>query len=288
MSVMESVRTSGAAVGRLGRGRYGAALRTWPCVLGLVIVGLIAVVSIVGPFVIPYGPDDQGPDSLLSPTGQHLLGTDEVGRDLFARLLAGTRVDLLIVLVAVPVAAVVGTLLGLVGMLSRRVGGAVQRVFDVLLGVPGVVLGIAVALALTPGLPSVIVAIVLVIMPVFGRQARSSLLGQLPLDYVTAAEVLGYSRTRVTLRHILPNIVDVLLVRFTVELAHAIMIEGSLSVVGLGIQPPQSSLGAMIKGGSSYLLENPWYALAPVLVVVLLVMGFTLVSGALNRAVLRS
>ena len=91
-----------------------------------------------------------------------------------------------------------------------------------------------------------------------------------------------------TLRHILPNIVDVLLVRFTVELAHAIMIEGSLSVVGLGIQPPQSSLGAMIKGGSSYLLENPWYALAPVLVVVLLVMGFTLVSGALNRAVLRS
>jgi len=288
MTVTDLVKAPQGFVRNVGRGRYGAALRTWPCVLGLLIVGLIALVSIVGPWALPFGANEQGPDSLMPPNREHFLGTDEVGRDLFARLLAGTRVDLLIVLVAVPVAAVVGTMLGLLGMVSRRLGGAVQRVFDVLLGVPGIVLGIAVALALTPGLPSVVVAIVLVIMPVFGRQARSSMLGQVPLDYVTAAEVLGYSRFRVTRRHILPNIVDVLLVRFTVELAHAIMIEGSLSVVGLGIQPPQSSLGAMIKGGSSYLLQNPWYALAPVLVVVLLVMGFTLVSGALNKAVLRS
>lgn len=269
-------------------GRYLRALRTWQGIAGLVLIVVIVLVSLAGPYLLPYGPNQQGPESLLQPGADHLLGTDEVGRDLFARLLAGTRVDLLIVLIAVPVSAVAGTLLGLVGMLNKRLGSIVQRIFDVLLGVPAVVLGIAVAIAISPGMVSVVVAIVLITMPIFGRQARSSLLGQLPLDYVAAAEVLGYSRLRIMLKHVLPNILDVLFVRFTVELAHAIMIEGSLSVVGLGIQPPQSSLGSMIKDGSSYLLVNPWYALAPVILVVALVVAFTLVAGALNKAVLRS
>lgn len=250
-------------------------------------MAFVVLVSVVGPFLLPYGPFEQGRDSLQGPSAAHLLGTDEVGRDLLARVLAGARVDLVITLIAVPIAAVAGTLLGLVAVLSRFADTLVQRMFDVLIGVPAVILGIGVALAISPGMESVIIAITLVTMPIFGRQARGALLGQLSLDYVAAAEVLGYPRRRVMVRHILPNIVDVIFVRFAVEMAHAIMIEGGLSVVGLGIQSPQPSLGSMIKDGSSYLFETPLYALAPIFVVVLLVIGYIMVSDALNRAVLR-
>lgn len=269
-------------------GRYGRALRTPKGAAGLALVLLIVVAALVGPLFLSHGPFEQGPDSLQPPSGEHWLGTDEVGRDLLARVLAGTRIDLVVTLIAVPISAVVGTLLGLVGMLSPVVGAFFQRVFDVLLGVPAVILGIGVAIAITPGVESVIIAIVLVTLPIFGRQARSALLGQLPQDYVAAAEVLGFPRRRVMLRHVLPNIADVIFVRFAIEMAHAIMVEGGLSVIGLGIQSPQASLGSMIKDGSGYLLNTPLYALAPVLVVVVLVIGYTMLSDALNKVVLRS
>ncbi|MER7282109.1 ABC transporter permease [Dactylosporangium sp. NPDC000244] len=277
----------GPAGGRVRRSRYLAALRTPGGIVGMCLVLLIVLASLIMPLLLPYGPYQQGPNSLLSPGGGHPLGTDEVGRDLLARVVAGTRLDLLITLIAVPVAAVAGTLLGLLSVVNGWLGAFFQRVFDVLLGVPAVILGVAVTIAVAPGTAAVVIAIVLVVMPVFGRQARSSLLGQLPLDYVAAAEVLGYPRRRVMLRHILPNIIDVIIVRFAVEMSHAIMVEGGLSVVGLGIQSPDASLGSMIKSGSGYLLEHPAYALAPVVVVVLLVVGYTLLSNALNQAVLR-
>lgn len=270
----------------IGR-RYLMALRSPKGAIGLALVLLVVLVSVIAPFLLPYGEYEQGPDALITPTAQHLLGTDEVGRDLLARLLAGTRVDLVITLIAVPIAAAAGTLLGLLGMLSRWTGMLFQRVFDVLLGVPAVILGVAVAIAITPGMQSVIIAIVLVTLPVFGRQAGSSLASQLPLDYVAAAEVLGFPRRRVMMRHVLPNIIDAILVRVAVVMAQAITVEGGLSVIGLGIQSPQPSLGSMIKDGSAYLLDNPLYALAPIGVVVILVVGYTMLSDVLNRAVLR-
>lgn len=269
------------------RSRYAQALATPSGIVGLVLLSSIVLAATFGPLLLPFGPFEQGRESLRPPSQQHLLGTDEVGRDLLARVLSGLRIDLVVTLVAVPLAAAVGTILGLIGVVSPIGGALAQRLFDTLLGVPAVILGIGVALAISPGMQSVIIAIVLVTMPIFGRQARSALLGQLHLDYVAAAEVLGLPRWRTMLRHILPNIVDVLLVRFAVQMAEAIMIEGGLSVIGLGIQPPQPSLGAMIKGGSAYLLDLPLYALAPVAIVVLLVAGYLTLADALNRAVLR-
>lgn len=267
--------------------RYLRALTRPKGYIGLSLVVLIVLAAVLGPVLVAYGPNEQGPDALTSPGGKHLLGTDEVGRDLLSRVLAGTRVDLIITLAAVPVAALAGILLGLVGYLSPLLGALFQRIFDVLLGIPAIVLGVAVAIAVTPGQKSVMIAIVLVTMPIFGRQTRSALNGQLPLDYVSAGQVLGYSRWRILFRHVLPNIVDVLLVRFAIEMAHAIMIEGGLSVIGLGIQSPAASLGSMIKDGGSYLLDTPMYAMAPVAVVVVLVVGYTLLADALNEEVLR-
>ena len=268
-------------------GRYREAFGSVKGRLGLAVILLVVLGAVLGPLFLPHGPYEQGRDALTTPNGTYPLGTDEVGRDLLARVLAGTRVDLIITLIAVPIAAVVGTLLGLVGMLNRHIGNFAQRVFDVLLGVPAVLLGVSVAIAVDPGVSSVIVAIVLVTTPIFGRQTRSSALGQTSLDYVSAAEVLGFPRHRIMLRHVLPNIIDAIFVRVAVVMALAISIEGGLSVIGLGVQSPQPSLGSMIKDGGSYIYDVPLYALAPVFVVIVLIVGYTMVSDALNEAVLR-
>ena len=124
-------------------------------------------------------------------------------------------------------------------------------------------------------------------MPKFGKQARVALLGEMSREYVAAAEVLGYPKRRVMFRHILPNIIDSIFVRFSVQMAQAVIVEGGLSLIGLGIQPPQPSLGSMIKSGSPYLFNHPLYSLAPVIVVIALVAGYVLMSDALNQAMLR-
>lgn len=268
-------------------GRYQEAFASRKGRTGLGLIALIVLAAVLGPIFLAHGPYEQGPDALTTPNGTHLLGTDEVGRDLLARVLAGTRVDLIITLIAVPIAAIAGTLLGLVGLLNRTIGSVAQRVFDVLLGVPAVLLGVSVAIAVEPGVTSVIVAVILVTTPIFGRQTGSAVLGQVTLDYVSAAAVLGFPRHRIMLRHVLPNIIDGIYVRVAVVMSLAISIEGGLSVVGLGVQSPQPSLGSMIKDGGSYLYDVPLYALAPVMVVIVLIVGYTMVSDALNEAVLR-
>ena len=270
-----------------GLGRYRRAFRTPRARIGAGLILATAAIAIVGPWLLNYGAYEQGADALTTPSFGHLLGTDEVGRDLLARVLEGTRVDLVITLVAVPIAAAAGSLLGLVVMVNRWVGNLFQRLFDVLLGMPAVIVGVGVAIVVEPGTRSVIIAIVLVALPIFGRQTGVAVAGQVALDYVAAARVLGLPRSRIVLRHVLPNIIDVIFVRFAVVMSLAIMVEGGLSVIGLGIQSPQPSLGSMIKDGGSYLFDVPAYALAPVAVVILLVVGYTMLADALNEAVLR-
>lgn len=268
--------------------RYLHALRSPKGVSGLVVLGVIVLLGLVGPLLLAAGPYTQSAEALAASSGGHLLGTDEVGRDILARILTGIRIDLLICLVAVPLSAICGTLLGLLGGLSRVLGETFQRVFDVLLGFPGIILGIAVSLVLGSGFTAIVVAIVLTTIPVFGRQARAALLTQLSRDYVVAATVVGVPRGRILLRHVLPNVVDSVITLVAVVMSTAVKIEGGLSVVGLGIQPPQPSLGAMISAGSKYVFQSPLYALVPVLLLAALVFALTLISDALNRAGLRS
>ncbi|MEV6900343.1 ABC transporter permease [Amycolatopsis sp. NPDC051372] len=271
------------------RNRYLLGLRSPRGLTGAVLVLLVLFAGLLGPLLLGIDPLEQGA-SALAPAGTagHLLGTDEVGRDILARVLAGIRVDVLISVVAVPIAAALGTALGMLSALNALAGGAVQRVFDVLLGFPGVVLGVAIGIALGPGQTAVMVTCVLFAMPVFGRLTRLATLGQLNRDYVNAATVLATPRWKIVVRHILPNVMDTVLVRAAVAVAQAVQIEGGLSVIGLGIQPPEPSLGSMISGGSPYLATLPSYAIVPVAVVFLLVFGFTLIADALNKAVLRS
>jgi peptide/nickel transport system permease protein len=290
MTLAHAERPSGESVVPAPRRRnpYVTGLGSPGGVAGLTLIGVVLLTGILGPVFLSYGPLQQGTNALAGAgSGGNLLGTDEFGRDLLARGMAGIRVDALVAVVAVPVAAVAGSLLGMLSGLHRRAGGAVQRLFDILLGFPGIVMGIAVGIAMSPGRNSVIVAVVLVTMPAFGRQTRLTTLSQLSRDYVSAATVAGTPRWQIILRHVAPNIVDAVLVRAAVAVAQAIQIEGGLSVIGLGIQPPRASLGSMISAGSPYLDSHPLYSLVPVAVVFMLVLGFTMLADALNKAVLR-
>jgi peptide/nickel transport system permease protein len=263
-------------------------LRTGRGATGLAIVALVLLAGLIVPLFLKYGALDQSGETLVGAgVGGHLFGTDEVGRDILARTLQGVRVDALLAVISVPVAAVLGTALGLASALSRRGGAAAQYLFNFLLGFPGVVMGIAVSIAIAPGVTAICVAIVLVTIPTFGRQARLTALGEMSRDYVSAATVVGRSRRAILVSHILPNVADSVIVRLAPAVSAVIQIEGALSVVGLGIQPPQASLGEMIATGSQYLSNAPLYALAPLGVVFVLVLGLSLVAGALNRAMLR-
>lgn len=288
-TLSEEPRTSGVGAARASRGNpYIAGLLSRRGITGISLVGIIVLCSLVIPPFLDYGPLQQGAAALAPPgVGGHLLGTDEVGRDLLARVLAGVRVDALIAVIAIPAAAVLGSGLGMLSGLYRRTGGVIQRVFDILLGFPGIVMGVAVGITISPGVVSVIVTVVLVTAPAFGRLTRMTALTQLSRDYVSAAVVVGTPRWRIIARHVLPNVADTILVRAAVAVAQAIQIEGGLSVVGLGVQPPQASLGAMISSGSPYLSDHPLYSLVPVAVVFVLVLGFTMLADALNKAVLR-
>ncbi|MFJ9693961.1 ABC transporter permease [Kitasatospora sp. NPDC101183] len=279
-----------AATAAAGRRRLPAlppALRTPRGRVGAALVLLVVLLGLLGPLLLDADPYRQGRDALAGPAWAHPLGTDEVGRDLLARVLAGVRTDLLVCLLAVPAAAVLGTLLGLLGGLNRLLGELVQRLFDLLLGFHGLLLGLALALLVRPGPTTVAATIVLSALPSFGRQARAALLGQLARDHVVAARVLGVPRGRVLRRHVLPNVVDATTALLAVAMAHAVKIEGGLSVLGLGVQPPAPALGAMINAGSKYLFLQPGYALAPVALLGLLVFGLTLLADSFNRERLR-
>jgi peptide/nickel transport system permease protein len=217
----------------------------------------------------------------------HLFGTDELGRDLLVRALYGLRTDLSIIAVAVPISMILGTALGLVGALSRTASAVIQRLLDIILGFPGVVLGICVVMIIGPGWLALVTAIAIGGLPVFGRQARAALLEQNTREYVTAARALGVDKKTVLVRHILPNAIDPILVNGALFVVAAIFIEAGLSIIGLGIQPPEPSLGSLLNVGMRFIESAPMYILGPTLVLILLSMAFSLLSDALNDSVNR-
>jgi peptide/nickel transport system permease protein len=267
--------------------RYVTALRGPRGATGAILLGLLVLASLLAPVLFPAGYDDQSGNALTGPSGAHWLGTDELGRDILARTVFGLRTDLSLLLTAVPVSAALGTLLGLSGVLARWLGAGTQRLLDVILGFPGLLLGMTVVLVLGTGWFALFVSILVVGLPSFGRLARAGLLVEQEREYVLAARVLGVRRRTVLVRHVLPNVVDPILVNTAVYMVVAIFIEAGLSIVGLGIEPPIPSLGAMLNTGARYVEAHPAYVLGPGLVLLLLALALTLLSNALNKAVLR-
>ncbi|SDT72290.1 ABC transporter permease [Jiangella sp. DSM 45060] len=265
--------------------RYASGLRSPRGIAASAIIVLIGAAAALAPVLFPAGYDVQSADSLAGPSLEHPFGTDELGRDLLVRSVFGVRADLTLIVAAVPVSGVVGMILGMLGSISRVLGIAAQHVLDVIVGFPSLILGISIVLLSGPGWTALFVAIVIAGLPGFGRLARAVELSQQSREYVLAARTLGVGRARIIVRHILPSTLDPVIVHAAVFAVTAIFIETGLSIVGLGLQPPEPSLGTLLNAGMRYVYESPSYVVGPMLILLLLALAFTLLADALNETV---
>ncbi|MFI6348943.1 ABC transporter permease [Streptomyces sp. NPDC050560] len=267
-----------------GRGGLLGALRTPAIGVSAALLLLLALASLVVPPLLPHGPDELASATALAPPSwAHPLGTDELGRDLLARVLAGTRLTLLVIVTGVPLSLAAGGLLGLFSSAGRWSDTPVQRLFDVVLAFPALILGLAFAAVLGAGLPAVVTTVAVAATPMIGRVLRGAVRAQAHREYVHSARVLGVPTARLYLRHILPNCFDVLLVQTALSCATAVFIEGGMGFLGLGVAPPDPSLGSLLNTSLSLLTSSPFYAIGPLVVISLMVLCFTLLADALNR-----
>jgi peptide/nickel transport system permease protein len=276
------------ARGFTGASRYLNAFRRPKGILGLSLLGVMVLAALLAPVVFPGAIDRQSSNSFLKPSLAHPFGTDELGRDIFVRCIYALRISLSLVLVAVPVAALLGTLMGIAGAASRVLGDIFQRLFDIVLGFPSLVLGICIVVVLGAGWLSLAVTIVIFSLPHFGRLARASLLAEEGKEYVLAARVLGVNKAKVMTRHILPNTLDPIFVQLSLAMIAGIFVEAALSIVGLGIQPPTPSLGTLLNVGVRYVYVQPMYTAGPIIMLLLLALAFNLIADALNSVALRT
>jgi peptide/nickel transport system permease protein len=251
----------------------------------LYLLALLAL-AIGAPWIAPHVPTHQDPMAVLAPTSQtHWLGTDDLGRDVFSRLIHGAPLTLSASFLAVGVATVVGLPLGLLaGFLGGWFDEAISRVIDTLLSFPAIVLAIGVTGALGVGLTNSMIAVGLVFAPTLARLARGQTLIVRRELYVDAARCFGASRTRLILRHILPNTVQPVIVQMTLLLAAALLAEASLSFLGLGVQPPQPSWGAMLARAYQYMEIAPEQMYAPGIAILLTALAFNTLGEALRVA----
>ncbi|WP_018683790.1 ABC transporter permease [Actinokineospora enzanensis] len=253
--------------------------------VGLVLVGLVVAAGLLGPLFVSWDPYQQIPGAnLLGPSAAHPLGTDDLNRDILARLLSGIRVDLLISFVAVPVGALIGCAVGAMATVNNTLDIAVQRLFDVLLAFPQLILAIGLAAVLGPGTLSVMIVVVSVEIPIFGRLLRTAVLRVRESPFVTAAQVVGAGKGHVLRVHVLPNSLEPVLVQLALSMSVAVFIEGAMSVLGIGVSPPEPSLGAVLTTSLHYLDLNPLFALGPLAVTAVLVLGFQSIAQAANAA----
>lgn len=252
--------------------------------LGVPLIVLVLAAAVLAPWVAPSPPLEMNPgQELRAPFGRFFLGSDEFGRDLWSRILFGARLSLAIGVTSVLIGTALGGTAGVVaGFLGGRTETVVLRLADCLLSFPPLILGIAVATILGPGAINAAVAVGIVTIPVFARLAWTSVLGEKTKDYVRAVESLGAPGARIIWRHILPNILGVLLVQITIAMAQAVLLEASLSFLGLGTQPPDPSWGGMLNESRAFLREAPWYGIVPGLALSALLLGLNLTADTVR------
>jgi peptide/nickel transport system permease protein len=255
-----------------------------PALVGLVILGLLVVVAVLGPAIAPYGVNAVDVDHMLEgPSGSHLFGTDELGRDVLSRVLLAARVSLVVAVVSVGLALLVGVTIGLVaGYYRGRVDNVLMRCMDVLFAFPVLLLAVAIVAVLGRGLVTAMVAIGVVYTPIFARVTRASVLSVREQVFVKAAVSIGASDGRIMRRHVLPNIAAPLIVQTSLSLAFAILSEAALSFLGLGIQPPQPSWGRMLYDARGFVQDSWWLGFFPGAAIFLTVLAFNVVGDALR------
>lgn len=290
--VPDGVETPGQGVpeapGASGLWRI-AARRLWDSPqgrAGALIVVAMASIAILAPAIAPYPPLELAPrDQFRPPSWSHPFGTDEFGRDLFSRVIYGSRISLVAGGGAVLLAALVGVSLGmLAGYFRGPTETVLSRLFDLILAFPAVLLAIAAIAVLGRSTQSAIIAIGIINVPAFARLARASVLTETEKDYVEAERSVGAGHGHILSRTLLPNVLPPVMVLASVAMAYAILLEASLSFLGLGTQPPAPSWGNMVSAGRTYLSNAAWYAVFPGIFIVVLILGLNMLGDGLRDA----
>src|SRR3954469_25996467 len=278
----------GGTAGLLYRSRkfFGRVLETRLVGSGLFILGLVLLFAIFADVLAPYNPNEQDYLALTeAPSSAHLLGTDDLGRDVLSRIIYGSRVSLQVGVIAVGIAVAIGVSLGLT---AGYAGGLVEdvaiRFVDALQAFPGLILALGITAALGPGIGNAMIAIGIVAAPAIARLTRAQTLAIREREFVAAAQVLGQSPFNIVVKHIWPNVTSPIIVQATLLIATAIVTEASLSFLGVGVVPPTPSWGSMIRVGSQYLEVAPWMSFAPGVAIFATLLAFNFVGDGLRRA----
>jgi peptide/nickel transport system permease protein len=269
-----------------GRSFLGNVLETRLVGTGLWILAIVVFCALFAGVISPYPPNEQDYLAITEgPTAAHPLGTDDLGRDVLSRIIYGSRVSLMVGVIAVGIAVVFGVTLGLLaGYAGGTIDDVAMRVVDAVQAFPGLILALGITAALGPGIENAMIAIGIVATPAIARLTRAQCLTIREREFVAAARVIGASPLAIVGRHIWPNVTAPIIVQATLLVATAILTEASLSFLGVGVKPPTATWGSMLRTGSQYLEVAPWLAFAPGVAIFATVLAFNFVGDGLRRA----
>jgi len=255
--------------------------------ISLVVILIFSFCAIFAPLVAPHDPTLQNYDNVRAvPSSDHLLGTDELGRDVLSRIIYGARISLVIGLVPTTISMVIGTILGLMaGFLGKKVDFVIMRLADIMLAFPSLLLAMVVMYTLGASLINIFIALSVVSWAGTARVVRSQTLSLKEKEFVEAAESIGVKKSVIMFRHILPNCLPSLIVLFTMNIPGSILSESSLSFLGIGAQPPLTSWGLMVVNGKQWLFSEPWIAIAPGVAILIIVLAFNFLGDGLRDAI---
>lgn len=260
--------------------------RNKAAMLGLILIVLMVLMALLADWIAPYPYGLQDYDSVSEgPSAKHWLGTDNLGRDILSRIIYGSRISLLVGFSAIITAIIFG---GFIGAFSAYYGGlidnGVMRVMDVLMAIPGMLLAIALAATMKPGLYNLVIAIAVAEIPLYARVVRSSVLTIKNQEFVEAAKCIGVADGRIIMRHILPNCLAPIIVQATLGMAGAILSAAALSFLGLGIQPPTPEWGSMLSGSRQYMRDYPHMVMFPGLAIMITIFALNILGDGLRDA----
>lgn len=252
---------------------------------GIILIALLLLIMLAGLLFSPYDAAQMnGKEKFMAPCVSHLMGTDNFGRDIFTRVQQGMGMTVLIALSVTVIGAVCGTILGAVtGYYGGWLDEILMRLNDALAAFPGILLALVFISILGSGKYNIILALGIIFIPSYARIVRGEFLRLKELDYVKSARLMGASDFRIMLVHILPNCVPAMVSALTVGFNNAVLAEAGMSYLGIGVQPPDASLGRMLSEAQGYLFSAPWYALCPGIVIILLILGFSFISEGITR-----
>ena len=253
-------------------------------IAGVVIILIVCFIALFAPYIAPYEYDEiNPPDRLLPPSKTHICGTDTAGRDVFSRIVYGSRISIRIGITVTSLAAIFGSLIGLFsGYIGGKVDEIIMRITDVFFSIPYLILAMAISAALGPNLVNMMLSLSIVWWPVYTRLTRGQALLIRESTYIEAARSLGAGNIRIILRHVLPNSFSPIVVQASLDFGNAILYAAALSFIGLGAQPPTPEWGAMIAMGRDYLRDSWWYPTFPGLAILITVLGFNLLGDGLR------